>query len=65
MVKVENKMPEDAEKSIIKKLIWKYKQLPRNKQIIYGVSWAGIILYGDSEEPPKKVATKKPGKKKL
>ena len=28
-------MPEDAQKSIVKKLIWKYKQLPRNKQIIY------------------------------
>ena len=59
-------MPEDAQKSIVKKLIWKYKQLPRNKQIIYGVVGLGINIFMlmDSEDPPKKVATKKPGKRK-
>ena len=62
----ENQMPEDAEKSIVKKLIWKYKQLPRNKQIIYGVVGLGLIfMLMDSEDPPKKVATKKPGKEKI
>ena len=61
----ENQMPEDAEKSIVKKLIWKYKQLPRNKQIIYGVVGLGLIfMLMDSEEPPKKVVTEKPGKEK-
>ena len=58
----ENEMPEDAQKSIIKKLIWKYKQLPKNKQRIYGA--VGILLLYmllDSEEPAKKVPKKKPG----
>ena len=61
-----SEMPEDAQKSIVKKLIWKYKQLPRNKQIIYGVvGLFAIFMFLDSEEPPKKVAGKKPGKEKV
>ena len=59
-------MPEDAQKSIVKKLIWKYKQLPRNKQLIYGaVGLFLLYMILDSEDPPKKVASKKPGKEKI
>jgi pSer/pThr/pTyr-binding forkhead associated (FHA) protein/tetratricopeptide (TPR) repeat protein len=61
-----SEMPEDAQKSIVKKLIWKYKQLPRNKQIIYGiVGLFAIYTLLESDDPPKKVAGKKPGKEKI